>query len=120
MVKLGDKVQDIISGFKGIVTGKAEYLNGCVSFLVEGEVDKDGKTVNHWFDEQRLHVMGAGAFKAEAASATALRDELEAQTAQSLTTWVADKMLKMGWLPPEDAEALPERIRRIEHGASDV
>ena len=56
----------------------------------------------------------------ERSDAEALRDELEAQTAQSLTTWVADKMLKMGWLPPEDAEALPERIRRIEHGASDV
>jgi len=84
MVKLGDRVKDSINGFKGIVTGKAEYLNGCVSFLVEGEVDKDGKTVNHWFDEQRLRVEAAGAFKAEPATATAggpVYDEAPSQPA---------------------------------------
>ncbi|HLC04803.1 MAG TPA: hypothetical protein VJK02_17345 [Anaerolineales bacterium] len=84
MVKLGDKAKDSISGFKGIVTGKAEYLNGCVSFLVEGDVDKDGKTVNHWFDEQRLHVETADAFKAEPTGATAggpVYDEAPSQPA---------------------------------------
>ena len=50
----------------------------------------------------------------ERSDAEGLRDELEAQTAQSLTTWVADKMLKLGWASPaleeEDVMALREEL----------
>jgi len=54
-IKLGDKVQDSISNFEGVVTGIAEYLYGCrQACVVSKELGKDGKTVSTWFDEQRL------------------------------------------------------------------
>lgn len=44
--KLGDKVKDTISGFDGIVTGRFEYLNGCVRLNIEPDhLDKDGKRI---------------------------------------------------------------------------
>ena len=29
---MGKEVKDIVTGFKGIVTAKIEYLNGCIQF----------------------------------------------------------------------------------------
>jgi hypothetical protein len=54
-IKLGDRVKDSITGFKGIVTGRFEYLNGCVRLAVTPEELKDGKPVEDMvFDEGRL------------------------------------------------------------------
>ncbi len=55
-IKLGDKVKDVVSGFTGRATGRAEYITGCVQFLVmPDKVDKEGKFLEgHWFDEDRL------------------------------------------------------------------
>ena len=63
MVKLGDKVKDRITGFKGIVTGKADYLFGCTQCLIAPMMK--GKSVNDgaWIDEQRLSVEGQSQFK---------------------------------------------------------
>lgn len=38
-IQLGDKVVDVVSGFKGVVTGRAEYLTGCSQFSVSAESD---------------------------------------------------------------------------------
>lgn len=56
MIKMGDKVKDVISGFEGVATGRAEYLHGCVKILVEPEgLQESGKPIGaEWFDEQRL------------------------------------------------------------------
>jgi hypothetical protein len=56
MAKLGNLVKDKITGFAGIVIGRAEYLNGCISVLVQPEgVTSEGQPIeSHWFDEQRL------------------------------------------------------------------
>ena len=53
MVKLGDKVQDSISGFEGVAVSRTEYLYGCVRVGVEGK-KKPGES--YYFDEQRLTV----------------------------------------------------------------
>ncbi len=56
-IKLGDRVKDSITGFKGIATARAEYLYGCVQVLVQPESIKDGAIVkSQWMDEQRLDV----------------------------------------------------------------
>ena len=54
MIKLGDRVKDTISGFEGIVTGKAEYLYGCMQILVQPEsLQENGQpTESRWMDEQ--------------------------------------------------------------------
>ena len=42
--ELGQKVKDSITGFAGIVTGRAEYITGCHQILVQPPVKnaKDG------------------------------------------------------------------------------
>lgn len=65
-VENGDKVLDKISGFEGIVTGTTIYLNGCVRFIIQPKIDKDGKMPGpEWIDEEQLEVLEKGAFKKE-------------------------------------------------------
>ena len=53
-MKLGKKVVDNITGFKGTVTGRVEYLTGCRQYLVapKAQGNKYGDSV--WLDEDRL------------------------------------------------------------------
>lgn len=54
MIKLGATAKEIITGFEGVVTGRASYITGCDQYLVSPRGgDKDPK----WFDEQRLEVI---------------------------------------------------------------
>jgi len=64
MIKLGDKVKDRISGFEGIATGVAEYLNGCTRILIEPvKLDEDGKMLKSiWFDDVQVEIVAKGAF----------------------------------------------------------
>ena len=64
MIKLGDKVRDRISGFEGIATGTAEYLNGCKRILIEPtNLDEDGKLLKSvWFDDVQVEMAQKGAF----------------------------------------------------------
>lgn len=58
MAGLSDKVRCKVSGFEGIITGRTEYLNGCIQLLVNPRCDKDGKPVDGvWIDEQQLEVL---------------------------------------------------------------
>jgi len=59
-IKMGRKVKDLVTGFTGIVTGKAIYLNGCTQYLVETKVNKDGELKWKWFDENQLKDLGPG------------------------------------------------------------
>ncbi len=63
MAKLGDNVRDVIAGFEGVVTGRAEYLYGCVQvFVSPRKLDKEGKLLDGvWFDEGRVEVVESGA-----------------------------------------------------------
>lgn len=61
MIALGSKVRDVVTGFEGITTGRAEYLTGCTQYLVAPSgVDKDGKIrESYWLDEGKLVVTAA-------------------------------------------------------------
>ena len=60
-IVLGQKVRDKVSGFEGIATGRAVYINGCVRICIEPPVDKDGKYQEHtWLDESQLEVIPGG------------------------------------------------------------
>lgn len=57
-LELGTKVKSNLSGFQGIVTSRAEHINGCNRYWVAPPVDKDGKLVDgSWFDEAELDVV---------------------------------------------------------------
>lgn len=59
---LGKKVKDCVTGFEGIVTGKAEYLTGCEQYLVVPQTrNRDGElNDSKWFDVDRLQIIGEG------------------------------------------------------------
>lgn len=59
MITLGSKVHDGITGFSGIATGRAEYLHGCPSVLIEATKLVDGKPESKWVDEPRVVVDSA-------------------------------------------------------------
>jgi len=60
MVKIGDKVKDIVTGFTGIAVAKTEWLNGCSRFGVQSDVLKDGMpTDTQWFDAPQLELVEA-------------------------------------------------------------
>lgn len=63
-VRIGDIVEDRISKFTGVTTGRTEYLNGCRQFLVRPQgLDGDGKQKEGvWIDEQNLSVIQAQMF----------------------------------------------------------
>lgn len=60
-ITLGSKVRDTITGFEGIATARAEYLNGCVRILIQPQrLDKDGKIIeSEWIDQVQLEAVKA-------------------------------------------------------------
>jgi len=53
-IELGAKVVDNITGFRGTVTGRCEYLTGCRQYCVTPKA-KDGiLSEGSWLDEDRL------------------------------------------------------------------
>lgn len=58
MIKVGQKVEDIVSGFTGIAVARTEWLNGCIRICVQPRLDKDGKFVDSIdFDEPQLKLI---------------------------------------------------------------
>jgi len=62
----GDTVQDCITGFEGVITGRADYITGCNQYSVttrlsgkkSGEHGDSCKEVEgRWFDEDRLQLL---------------------------------------------------------------
>jgi len=57
-LELGSKVKDIISGYKGIIVARSEWVTGCKRYGVQAEACKDSKPIDEqWFDEVRLELM---------------------------------------------------------------
>jgi hypothetical protein len=51
----GDYLSDLITGFKGVVVGRSDYLTSCNTYCLQPPVDQDGKHVDaQWFDEHSL------------------------------------------------------------------
>lgn len=64
--ELGSEVKDKITGFQGIVMGKASYLTGCDQYIIQPKCEKNGTYPDAaWFDEGRIEAVGAGVLKKE-------------------------------------------------------
>ena len=50
---MGNGAKDKITGFVGIVTGRSEYINGCVHLMLEAKAKSGMKPVHAWFDADR-------------------------------------------------------------------
>jgi len=58
MIKLGQKAKDKITGFNGIITGRAQYMYGC-EYCLKPQVSKENKMPEgQWFDEGRIKITG--------------------------------------------------------------
>jgi hypothetical protein len=63
--KLGADVKDIVTGFKGIIAGRTQYLTGCNRYCIQDrKLDKDGKP-RDWIqlDENQLELVKSNAVK---------------------------------------------------------
>ena len=58
--KHGQEVQDKITGFKGIVTGFADYMTGCNQYCVQPPVKNEEYKEGLWFDEGKLELVPNG------------------------------------------------------------
>ena len=58
-IELGARVKDVVTGFTGVVMGRAEHTTGCNTYGVFPVILKDGMPQDHvWFDEHRLKIVG--------------------------------------------------------------
>ena len=57
----GKEGRDKVTGFKGIIVGKLQYMFGCTQYGLAPKVTKEGKCEETtWFDEGRIEVVGKG------------------------------------------------------------
>jgi hypothetical protein len=60
MIKLGNKVRCIVSGFEGIAAARVEYLNGCTQYCVVPAARDNKKEDGIYIDHQQLEVIEGG------------------------------------------------------------
>lgn len=59
-VGMGDKVKDTLSGFTGVVIGRAEHMTGCHQVYVLPTSEKDNEIkAGNWFDIERVEKVEA-------------------------------------------------------------
>lgn len=57
----GKEVKDKVTGFRGIVIGRCDYLFGCSQYGIAPKIGADGKKDEvEWFDEGRIEIVGEG------------------------------------------------------------
>jgi hypothetical protein len=57
-IELGSQVKDKITGYKGMVIGRTEWLYGCRRYTLQAQELKDGKPVEHIAcDEDAIEVL---------------------------------------------------------------
>jgi hypothetical protein len=63
MIELGKKAKDKITGFEGLLTGRAQYITGCDQYLLTPQVSDSGTLQeSRWVDEGRVEVIGEGIY----------------------------------------------------------
>ena len=59
--ELGKKAKDVVTGFKGIIISRSQYLTGCNRYGLQPKVNKEGKLSEClWFDENQIELIGKG------------------------------------------------------------
>ena len=65
--ELGVVGKDRVSGFKGLIVGRAEYLTGCKKYALQPmKLTKEGKTPEvDWYDEMMVDIVKGKGIKKE-------------------------------------------------------
>lgn len=63
----GVHVRDTVTGLKGIIDTRAEWLNGCLRYSVQPKMKKADKETpkSYWVDEAQLEQIGEGVRRAD-------------------------------------------------------
>lgn len=57
-MKLGQKARCKVTGFEGVLSARAEHLNGCIRWSIQPRVKADGSLPDsYWFDEVNIDVI---------------------------------------------------------------
>lgn len=59
-IEHGDTVQDKITKFKGVATGRASYITGCDNIFVTPVMVKGKLESGQWIDAPRLKIVKKG------------------------------------------------------------
>lgn len=59
----GDKVEEKVTGFKGIITGAAFYLTGCNTYCIVPKSKNGMSAEGSWYDEDRLKLIKSSVIK---------------------------------------------------------
>ena len=62
---MGSKAKDRITGVKGTITARSEFITGCVQYMLEGESKDNEAPKTHWVDEDRLVILESTKAKQE-------------------------------------------------------
>ena len=63
---IGDRLQDKVSGYTGIVSGITKYATGCIHYGLAAEHVKENKIPDwQWFDEGQLKLVKESVVKFE-------------------------------------------------------
>lgn len=63
---LGDEVEDVITGYLGIITCRCQWLHNCNTYGVKSKTLKDSKPMdNEFFDEPQLKIVRSNVVKAK-------------------------------------------------------
>ena len=66
MLEMGQEAKDKITGFKGILTARHQYITGCDQYAITPDLDENGKLGDIFqFDEGRIEIIGPGINKKE-------------------------------------------------------
>lgn len=62
MIELGKRARDKVTGFKGVITGRSQFITGCDQYVLIPKMKKGDTELakGQWFDEGRLEVIGDG------------------------------------------------------------
>lgn len=59
--QLGEEAQDLVTGYKGIITCRIQYLTGCNRYGLQKKSEKNAKPEEaYYFDENQIKVIGKG------------------------------------------------------------
>lgn len=65
MLELGQKAKDKVTGFEGILTGRAQYLYGCEQYCIVPQAKEGTMKTGEWFDIGRIEITGPGILPSE-------------------------------------------------------
>ncbi len=110
-IELGDEVKDIVTGFRGIITAKYIYLNGCIRFSIQPEVDKDGKLPTYeTFDEPLLKILEKNKIKYSYIKNHISKIKLGDEIKDKVTGFKGIAVIKLIYLTSSDRFAIQPKI----------